>query len=341
MKVAVLFDDVYARAAATADERGVLEAVDAVEHALGAVGHNTARVPVGERLAVWCARLEDARADLVFNLCEGVNGSSAREANAAAVVELLGLPMTGSNSATLALCRRKDHVNAILARAGLNVPAWRVIEPGPATPEWGHYPAIVKPAAEDASIGITQSSVVADAYELAAALAQARVYGPAVVQEYVAGRELNAALVGAVVLPLAEIDFTRMPAGAWPIVSYRAKWEAGSDEDLGTRPVCPALLGPRQRECVRAAATAAWRAVGGAGYGRVDFRLAEDDTVYVLEVNPNPDLAPGAGLTRMASRHGWSYTELITRLVAEALEGARAPVLDSSEQSGLLTARLA
>lgn len=106
------------------------------------------------------------------------------------------------------------------------------------------------------------------------------------------------------------------------MVGYEAKWAPGSPEDLGTRPVCPAVLAPEVASRARSLALEAWTAVGGRGYGRVDLRLTEPDTLHVLEVNPNPDLAPSAGLARMAAAAGWSYGELLQRILAEALPGA-------------------
>lgn len=319
MRIAILHDDVASRPEATPDERGVLEAVEAVHLALRDLGHVPIRIPVGPELDAWTARLTEASVELVFNLCEGVAGRSAHEARVAAVLELLGLPMTGSGCETLALARRKDRVNAILAAAGLPVPAWRTVDREERLRAWDRFPAIVKPAAEDASVGISQRSVVRNRNELAAALAEAARYGEVVVQEFLAGRELVVGIVGEHVLPVAEIDFGALPAGLWPLVSYRAKWEGGSEEDLGTTPRCPAPLDPATLEEATSIALAAWRLVDGRGYGRVDLRADEAGRLYILEVNPNPDLSPSAGLTRMAAAYGWGYVELIGHIVREAV----------------------
>ena len=313
MRVAVLHDDVLGRPGASPDELGVLEAVEAVTAALHELGHTPVRVAVGSRLEEWVAALNDARAELVFNLCEGAGGASAGEVRVAAVVELLGIPMTGSGTETIALARRKDRVNALLSAAGLPVPAWTRAE---RLNGWRHYPAIVKPAGEDASVGITQASVARDERALRGALAD-RSHGPLLVQEFLPGREFNVGLVGERVLPLAEIEFHELP-DCWPLVSYRAKWETGSDEDLATVPRCPAQATPELEEEARALARAAWTLVEGRGYGRVDLRADATGRLHVLEVNPNPDLSPSAGLTRMATADGWSYTDLIRRIVEEA-----------------------
>lgn len=319
MRIAVLYDDGASRPEATPDERGVLEAVEAVQVALHDLGHAPVRVPVEPALDDWTGRLSEADADLVFNLYEGAAGASANEARVAAVVELLDRPMTGSPSDTLALARRKDRVNAILAAAGLPVPAWLPVDAGPMLAGWRWFPAIVKPVAEDASIGITQRSIANDAGQLDAAVAEALRHGPAIVQEFLDGSELMVGIVGRTVLPVAGIDFAALPAGSWPLVTYAAKWAPGSAEDVGTAPVCPAPLDePTRREAVRLAVSA-WRLVDGRGYGRVDLRADRDGRLHVLEVNPNPDLAPSAGLARMAAAHGWGYVDLVGHIVREAL----------------------
>lgn len=314
MRVALLHDDVLGRTGASPDELGVLEAVDAIGGALAQLGHTTVRVPVGARVDEWLLALRAAEPGLVFNLCEGVAGSSAGEVGVTAVVELLDLPMTGSPAETLALARRKDRVNALLAGAGLPVPAWVLAD---RLNGWRRFPAIVKPAAEDASVGITQTSVAADDAALRHVIAGSR-HAPLLVQEFLSGRELNVGIVGASVLPISEIEFSDLAGGGWPLVSYRAKWEEGSDEDRATTPRCPAALDPALAEQARALALAAWALLDGRGYGRVDLRADEAGRLHILEVNPNPDLSPSAGLARMATAAGWSYAELIGRIVEEA-----------------------
>ncbi len=318
MRIAVLYDDVDARAGATADERGVLEAVEAVDVALGDLGHAPVRVGVGAHVDAWVGALRDAAPDLVFNLCEGAAGSSAGEARVAAVIELMRLPLTGSGAETLALARRKDRTNALLERAGVPVPSWTASAEGATAPAWNRFPAIVKPAAEDASVGITQACVARDAAELERALTAGWKHAPLLVQEFLRGRELNVGIVGERVLAVAEIDFAATPEGSWPMVGYAAKWAPGSVEDLATVPLCPAPLAPEMLAEARRLALAAWATVEGRGYGRVDLRGDADGRLFVLEVNPNPDLAPSAGLTRMAAADGLGYAELVERIVREA-----------------------
>jgi D-alanine-D-alanine ligase len=309
MRIAVIYDAAADREAA-ADVTGVVESVRAVTEALLSAGHAAFPVPFGLPLDRSLSRL--ARVDLVFNLAESVGGRPEGEAAVAALLELAGVPFTGSGSETLALCRRKDWTNSILAAAGLPVPPWALERPGDA-PEWARYPAIVKPAGEDGSVGIHEWSVVEDAFELRAAID--RSAGPVLIQEFVGGRELNVGIVGREVLPVSEIEFSAPQR----VVSYAAKWSEGSVADRSTRPVCPADLPPEVVAEVEALARSAWSALGGRGYGRVDLRMDETGRPWLLEVNPNPDLAPGAGLARMAAARGWRYGDLVDQIVGAAL----------------------
>ena len=121
------------------------------------------------------------------------------------------------------------------------------------------------------------------------------------------------------VLPIAEINFGEMPRGMWKIVSYQSKWITGSEEDVGAKPTCPADLPAELNRELEKIAITAWRAVGGQGYGRVDLRIDRDGRPWLLEVNPNPDIAADAGLARMARTAGMDYNALIRRICEAGL----------------------
>ena len=298
------------------DVHAVLACVDATGQALERAGHEVERVAVGHDFA-WFDRVRTA--DVVFNLCEGIGGESHLEHKVASTIELLGVPTTGVSAWTMAMCHRKPMLNAILAANGLPIPEWR----GPTDDtdlDGFPLPAIVKPAAEDASVGVDQNAVVTDAKDLRERVAWAREqFGDVVVQQYVAGREVAVAFVGEEVLPLSEIDFSTMPGDHWPIVTFEAKWSPDSPDYKGTVPVCPADVDDELGNRIVAIASKAWKTVHGQGYGRVDFRLDADDSPWLLEVNPNPDSSPDAGLANMASAHGWTYDELVTRILDAAI----------------------
>jgi len=248
---------------------------------------------------------------------------AALEPAVISVLELLGLPYSGSSSWTTTLCLRKHIVNAALERAGLPVPKFAVVRRGSAIPSVG-FPAICKPAAEDASIGVEQRSVVRTSRELSERVSSMlERWDEVLVQKYVQGREVNVGILGESVLPIAEIDFGRMPKGMWRIVTYRSKWEDGSDEDLGAAPLCPARLPAGVAAQLRKIAVSAWRIVGGTGYGRVDLRIDERGRPWILEVNANPDFSPTAGFARMARVAGIDYGALVRQICELGLQRAR------------------
>jgi D-alanine-D-alanine ligase len=301
------------------DIAGVMLAVDDIGGIFEGMGHQVSKVPVRHDMR-WFQACR--RADLVFNLCEGVHGVSQWEEHVVATLEFAGIPYTGCGVWSVAACRRKAIANAILEKAGLPVPRWtlaagRIADDFP-------LPAIVKPAAEDASAGLDKSSVVTDRKTLRARVAaMTEQFDEVLVQQYIPGREFNVGFVGTRTLPVAEIDFTGMPEGSWPILTYAAKWHTGSAEDLGSRPVCPAQISERLATRLVRTAEAAWRVMQGKGYGRVDLRVDDTGRPWVLEVNPNPDLTDEAGLSRMAKAAGWDYPELVRRIAEVALRDAQ------------------
>lgn len=333
MKIAILFDG--ASAFALAADQAILGTVEAVSASLAAEGNTIVRIPV-QPDARWVDKLRRARVDFVFNLCESIDGVAALEPAVISVLELLGLPFSGGSSWTTSLCLRKHVVNSALDRAGLPVPKFAVVRAGSAIPSVG-FPAICKPAAEDASIGVEQRSVVRTSRALTERVSSMlERWDEIIVQRYVEGREVNVGILGDAVLPIAEIDFGRMPKGMWRIVTYRSKWEDGCDEDVGALPICPADLPEPLVLALERLALAAWRLVGGSGYGRCDFRIDRAGRPWLLEVNANPDISPHAGLARMARVAGMDYAALV-RTVCEAAV-ARADTLPADRWA--LTQRL-
>src|SRR5213078_823990 len=318
VKVVILFDP-GAEDWTPEDIRGVMKAVDEIGAIFASMGHEIRKVGVRHDMR-WFQVAR--RADLVFNLCEGVHGKSEWEEHVVGTLEFAGIPITGASLWTLAACRRKPIANALLQQAGLPIPRWTVAQ-GKIEDDFP-LPAIVKPAAEDASAGLDRGSVVSDRKCLRARVAaMTEQFDEVLVQEYVGGREFNVGFVGSRVLPIAEIDFSRMPEGAWPILTYAGKWEIGSADDLGSVPVCPAAVPQKLADRLVRVAELAWRTMQGKGYGRIDLRLDDQSRPWVLEVNPNPDLNDDAGLSRMAKVAGWDYAELVRRIAEVALREAQ------------------
>lgn len=319
MKVGILYDP-GAEDWSTEDIAGVMKAVNEIGRIFEAMGHEVKKLPVRHDMR-WFA--EARRTDLIFNLCEGVHGLSQWEEHVVAALEFVGVPVTGCGLWTISVCRRKPIANAIMANAGLPIPAWTLAQDGKVGEDFP-LPAIIKPSAEDASAGLDRGSVVTDRKSLRAKLAaMTEQFDEVFIQEYIPGREFNVGFVGNRVLPVAEIDFTAMPEGSWPILTYAAKWHTGSAEDIGSVPICPAQISQRLSDRLVRIAELAWRTMQGKGYGRVDLRVDDKGRPWVLEVNPNPDLNDDAGLSRMAAATGWDYPELIRRIAEVALREAQ------------------
>lgn len=281
-------------------------------------------VPVDPREAA--AFLTELAPSAVFNQVESLGGDARREAHFAALLELSGVPYTGSGPRALALCLDKPMARAILSAAGVPIAAGLACSRADDAATSLRFPLIVKPSREDASQGIAAGSVVADARELRDRVDElvARYRQPALVEEYLDGREFNVALIEAAqpaadprVLRVAEIDFTGFPPDSPRIVTYAAKWVEDSPEWRGTRSV-DAQLDPTLERRVTAAAVGAWRALGLSGYARVDLRSSAAGALAVIDVNSNPDLSPDAGFALTAARSGLPYDELIATILDRA-----------------------
>src|SRR5688500_706126 len=259
MKIGVLFVGMSALGANP--DVLILASGDAVGNAIVGSGHKHVRIPVNPD-GRWVERVRRAKLDVCFNLCEGIEGIAAYEPLVISVLELFGIPFTGNSSTTAALCLRKNVVNTLLDRAGLPVPRWATSRRGEKVASVG-FPAICKPAAEDASIGVEQRSVVRSGRALATRLAAMHErWDEVIVQRYIDGREVNVGIVDDQVLPIAEINFGEMPRGMWKIVSYQSKWITGSEEDLGATSSCPADLPDKLTRKLERIARLAWQAVG-------------------------------------------------------------------------------
>jgi D-alanine-D-alanine ligase len=307
-------------------EVGVVEEMDDLRRALNSLGYRTTVFNVDSNIQRMLDYLRKDRPDLVFNIVECVENESIQEMNVAGVYELLKIPFTGAGPLALGTALNKPRVKEILTYHGILTPRFRVCPPGEPVrlfPEM-KFPVIVKPSHEDGSVGISDASVVFTLTDLRERVRyiHREFDQSALVEEYIDGRELNAAIIGntpPVVLPISEIDFSGLTEGMHRIVSYEAKWMNGTVAFEGTKGVCPARLTKRQAAAVRDIALHCYRLFGLRDYARVDFRLTKDGALYVLEVNPNPDISRTAGFARSAKAHGWGFPEVIGKIVESAL----------------------
>lgn len=256
--------------------------------------------------------------EMAINLCEDISGNNLREPNIPALLELIGIEYTGSGPLALGLTCYKDRSKHMLRGAGLKTPTFFVTDQEmEKTPV--DFPLIVKPQHEDASIGIYHDSVVYDIDRLNEKIRYVRevLNQPSIVEQYIEGREFNVGILGnpGVVLPIAEINFDDLPEGHARICSYEAKWHSGSVFDIGTKPFFPDLT-QRQKQTISNAAIKAYELFQCRDYARVDMRVDQKGVPYILEVNCNPDVSPGAGFFRAFSANGRTYADFVGMLIS-------------------------
>lgn len=303
---------------------GVLEEAAAVQKALQELGHTALPVPFEPPLDGCRARLREIEADLIFNLFEGFAGSPETEAQVAEYLSELGILFTGCPAPALSLALDKPKTKELLLRAGIRTPAYQVLAPRILSDFRLSFPCIVKPQGEDASHGLTESSIVSDFTSLAkeAARVSGLFGGQALVEEFIDGREFNATVLSnseCMVLPIAEIIYT-IPASKPRILTFGSKWEPRDIYFHNTNARCPADIDERLREQIMETARAAFQLIVRRGYARVDMRLDAGGEVNVLEVNPNPDISPSAGAARQARAAGMTYPQFIEKICRIALE---------------------
>ena len=300
-------------------DHGTAVEASAVLQALQRRDHQAEAFLLGDEPLEFARRLREFRPEAVFNLCEGFRGDARQEMNVAGLLELMGLPYTGCPPLCLGLTQDKARTKDVLLRNSLPSPRYLSVRPGERIPPLNElaFPLFVKPRFEDASCGIDVNSVIEDGAALARRVRYVHeVYRqPALIEEYIDGRELNVAILGQdslVVLPVAEIRFGKLPRR--PVLCFDSKWAVDSKAYRITTPVCPARLSAKQDLLVRDVALRAFKLLGCRDYARVDIRL-RDNTPMILEVNANPDISPEAGLARAARVAGLDYPVLIERIL--------------------------
>ena len=295
---------------------------------LGANGFETGELGVTNDIPVAMATLAAMKPNAVFNLCESIHGDNRFESLMPLLMDLSNIAYTGSCPFGLSLALRKEKVKDMLRGNGIPVARGGLVTSVEDCASLAiAFPAIVKPAREDASVGICSASVTHNlaALEQRVAYVLENYRQPALVEEFIDGREIYVSILERVddepmVFPFFEIDFSDMPSDRPNIVSFEGKWVEDSLEYKGTRPVRCEGLSTELRAHIAKTALKAFRAVGLRDYGRMDFRLSPEGVPYIIDVNPNCDLSDLAGgYSRAAKAAGLSYKELILRIVALAL----------------------
>lgn len=296
--------------------------------ALRQVGYKVTVVPLARNLFAFQRKLRRLAPDVVFNQYDDVVHGALYEMRLAALVRMMGFPITGSPALAVGLTRYKHMTASLLQGAGIRIPACtEVLERLSEVDRRGwSFPLIVQPSQEHAGIGLDRDSIV----HTKKALREKMRYilqeyrQPVLVQSFLPGREFNVAIVGGRrlrVMPLAEVDYSRLPPEIPPIMSYAAKCIETAEEYKKTSVICPVAVEPELARDIISLSLRAFRAVGAWGYGRVDVRLDAEGRPCILEVNCNACLEDGYGLARQADQAGISYPRLLQMIVKAALEG--------------------
>jgi D-alanine-D-alanine ligase len=295
------------------------EDVQEVYEALKKAGHN----PVFLRLdgtSQSLVELAQAESDLVFNLVESFAGDDGGDSRVAGFLEMLGRRFTGAGAHGLYLAQDKALAKKIFAFHGIHTPYFATVFRGRLdTSHDIHFPVIVKPAREDGSIGIHFGAVCGSIKELMERIdyIQAEFDSPALIEEYIEGRELYVSVLGndkPEALPIVELDLSKLPEGTPRIAGSEVKWEEETDAYKKTWPFLPDDLDEGLTARIQDVAVQAFQALKLRDYGRIDFRLAPDETLHVLEVNPNPYLLSSSEFAMAAKKSGRSYTDLIAAI---------------------------
>ncbi len=292
-----------------------------VTGALRNLGHEVSVLGAVKDIGTIVKTLTEHNSDIVFNLTEAFEGDRCMDKNIAALIEMTGVPFTGTGVAGLMLCRDKRLCKQLLALHKIRVPRFYSLPLEHKVPvaKTIHYPLVVKPALEDSSEGISNASLVSNVTELQERVRymHERWKQPAIAEEYIEGRELYVSLLGnkkLTVLPPREFFFDS-DSGAGPqLATYRVKWNEQYREKWNIR-FGFAELDQTTMKNIGHVCKKVFRVLQLRDYGRIDLRLTNDNKVVILEANPNPDLAFGEEVAEAADKSGLAYEQLIDRII--------------------------
>jgi D-alanine-D-alanine ligase len=299
--------------------QGPLAEVANLEASIAAIGHPVSSVAVRDPDVAAAMRGRDPASVVVFNWCEDLPGVHRGDTIAARALEDAAFVFTGPSSAVLDACWDKVRVKRVLDAKQIPTPRWRLFTSPRVTTSWKTFPAIVKPAREHCSVGVDRHAVVdcRDDLDRRVSFVIEELGQPAIVEDFVTGRELHVTIWGngeLEILPPAEMDFSALSDVREHVCTWDAKFTPGSDayEKIGLK--IPALLTPAERSALESVCFATFRAFGCRDYARLDVRQ-QDGVFYVLDVNPNADISSEATAALTAASAGITYGAMISRIV--------------------------
>ena len=298
-----------------------------VMSALQKLGHEVKPLGLQDDLSVARTAIKDWEPDIIFNLLEAFDNIVMFDHNIVSFLEMLRMPYTGSNARGLMLARDKSLSKKLMAYHRIPMPEFAVIRRGQKVRASKRlpFPLIVKSLTEEASLGISQASVVDTEEKLKERVAfiHDSIGTDALVEQFIEGRELYVGVMGnhrLRVFPIWEMQFTKMPNGVHHIATERVKWSVKYQEKHGIQTSELKDLPEDQRQRIQHLCRRVYRALELSGYARIDLRMDKDGKAYVLEANPNPQIARGEDFAESAKRAGLSYEALLQRIVMLGLQ---------------------
>ncbi|MBE0648688.1 MAG: ATP-grasp domain-containing protein [Bacteroidales bacterium] len=307
---------------AGADELDVLEQADMVANACEKLGYEVARMEMGLDLQSAISRIREEHPEMLFNLVESLDNKGEFAFIAASVFSSLGIPYSGTPVIPMFLASNKVLAKRELVRLGLPTPKWFGADEAALLDPRKRY--ILKPIWEEGSLDLDESSVFYGTDERMKETAASKSREHYFIEEYIEGREFNISILGGLdgpeVLPLAEMQFLDFPAGKPKILGYRSKWEEESFEYTHTTRTFQSgeqdrVLHLRLIELCEAC----WKGFGLKGYVRIDFRVTKEGEPLIIDINANPCLSHSGGFAAALEQAGYSFTEAIRRILADAV----------------------
>lgn len=301
-----------------------------VIEALKKLGHEVRTIGVWDEPGMIIDEIKANPPDVVFNMTEHFNAVSAYDRNVAGLLEMMGVPYTGSSPTGLTLCKNKGMAKELLQYHKIRVPNFALFSPKAAIKKPPHlkFPLFVKPAEEEASYGISQDSFVEtdEALEERIRFIHERMNQTALAEEYIEGREIYVSLMGndrLQVFPLREVIFTEVPEGQPKFATFKAKWDDAYRKRWGIQNVFAEPFTDGMEQRIGKICKAVYRALRIHGYGRIDLRVTAEGEIVILEANPNPNLEREDEFAQSAMKAGLTYERMVQRILSLALARER------------------